>query len=75
MEGERNLLKLEIKTLQESVARQGAEIASLRKELAEANRQVMTIATQAIEGASGSKTLSTVQEIAMEQAKLVKAQK
>jgi len=73
VEGERNLHNLEIKNLKETVKKQEQEIASLTAQLSEANKQVMAIATHAIEGASGARTLTTVQEIAMEQAKVPKS--
>ncbi len=72
VEGERNLQNLEIKNLKEMVKKQEQEITSLTTQLADAGKQVMTIAAHAIEGASGARTLSTVQEIAMEQAKVTK---
>ena len=50
-------------------ARQNAHIADMQKQLDEAKRQVQEIALRAIEGASGAKTLSHINEIAMEQAK------
>jgi colicin import membrane protein len=42
---------------------------ALEKQLVEAKQQVQDIAVKAIEGASGSKALSHVNQIAMEQAK------
>jgi hypothetical protein len=39
------------------------------KQLAEAKQQVRDIAVKAIEGASGAKALSHINQIAMEQAK------
>ena len=41
----------------------------MQKQLDEAKRQVQEIALRAIEGASGAKTLTHINEIAMEQAK------
>jgi ATP-dependent protease Clp ATPase subunit len=41
----------------------------LEKQLEEAKRQVQEIAVKAIEGASGARALSHINEIAMEQAK------
>lgn len=75
VEGERKVLELKIGSLQSLVDRQAAEVQTLTKQLAEANGQVQAIAVKAIEGASGARTLSTVQEIALEQAKQAKLQK
>jgi len=68
-ETEKRLAELQVKTLQESVAQQTAQIATLEKQLAEAKQQVQDIAVKAIEGASGARTLSHINQIAMEQAK------
>ena len=68
-EGDRRMAALQIKTLEELAARQTAQIAEMQKQLDEAKRQVQEIALRAIEGASGAKTLSHVNDIAMEQAK------
>jgi hypothetical protein len=42
---------------------------SIEKRLEEAKRQVQEIAVKAIEGASGTKALAHIEQIAMEQAK------
>ncbi len=68
-EGEKRLSELRVKTLEEALARNAAHIAALEKQLAEAKQQVQDIAVKAIEGASGARTLSHVNQIAMEQAK------
>jgi hypothetical protein len=68
-EGEKRLSDLRIKALEESLARQSAQMAALEKQLEEAKRQVQEIAVKAIEGASGARALSHINEIAMEQAK------
>jgi len=68
-ETEQRLGELRVKTLEELVARQQVQIAALEKQLADAKQQVQDIAVKAIEGASGAKTLSHVNQIAMEQAK------
>jgi len=73
-EGEINLLKYENKKLQEDVRKLTSQIEAINKQLSGANQQVLTIASKAIEGASGAKTLKTVQDIAMEQAKRTKEQ-
>ncbi len=58
-----------MKTLEDTVARQQEHIAALERQLAEAKQQVQDIAVKAIEGASGAKALSHINQIAMEQAK------
>lgn len=68
-EAEKRLAELRIKTLEETLTRQAAQSAVLEKQLEEAKRQVQDIAVKAIEGASGAKALSHINEIAMEQAK------
>ena len=68
-EADRRLSELQIKTLEESVTRQTAQMAALQKQLDEAKQQVQDIAVKAIEGASGARALSHVNQIAMEQAK------
>lgn len=68
-EAERRVAALQIKTLEELVARQNAQIAELQKQVEEAKRQVQEIAVRAIEGASGARALAHINEIAMEQAK------
>jgi len=68
-EAEKRLAELRVKTLDDTVARQAAHIAGLEKQLADAKQQVQDIAVKAIEGASGAKALSHINQIAMEQAK------
>lgn len=68
-ESDRRIAEMQIKSLEDLVARQNTQIADLQKQMDEAKRQVQEIAVRAIEGASGSKTLAHVNEIAMEQAK------
>ena len=68
-ETEKRLAELHVRTLEETLARQAAQIVTLEKQLVEAKQQVQDIAVKAIEGASGSKALSHVNQIAMEQAK------
>ncbi len=68
-EAEQRLGELRVKTLEELVARQQAQILALEKQLADAKQQVQDIAVKAIEGASGAKALSHINQIAMEQAK------
>ncbi|MBK5292343.1 MAG: hypothetical protein JJE04_11790 [Acidobacteriia bacterium] len=68
-ESDRRVAELRIKALEDSVARQNAQIADMQKQLDEAKRQVQEIAVKAIEGASGAKTFAHINEIAMEQAR------
>ena len=68
-EAEKRFGELRVKTLEETVAHQQAQIAALEKQLADAKQQVQDIAVKAIEGASGAKALSHINQIAMEQAK------
>jgi colicin import membrane protein len=66
---EKRFGELRVKTLEETAAHQQAQIAALEKQLGEAKQQVQDIAVKAIEGASGSRALSHINQIAMEQAK------
>jgi len=68
-EAEKRLAELRIKALEETLTRQSAQMGALEKQLEEAKRQVQEIAVKAIEGASGARALSHINEIAMEQAK------
>jgi hypothetical protein len=68
-EAETRLAELRAKSLEETLARNSAHIAALEKQLAEAKQQVQDIAVRAIEGASGARALSHINQIAMEQAK------
>jgi hypothetical protein len=68
-ETEKRVAELQVKGLDDQVARQAAQIGTLEKQLAEAKQQVQDIAVKAIEGASGARALSHINQIAMEQAK------
>lgn len=68
-ESDRRMAELQIKHLEGLLGRQNTQISDMQKQLDESKRQVQEIAVRAIEGASGSKTLTHVNEIAMEQAK------
>ncbi len=68
-ETEKRLAEMRVKSLEDVVARQASQIAALEKQLDESKRQVQDIAVKAIEGASGARALSHINEIAMEQAK------
>jgi len=69
VEGDRRVAQMKAGGLEEVVAKQGAHIEALTKKLDEANAKVEEIAVKAIEGASNARALSTINEIAMEQAK------
>ena len=69
VEGDRRVAQLKIAALEEAVAKQVTQIEALTKKLDEANAKVEEIAVKAIEGASNARALSTINEIAMEQAK------
>ena len=68
-EMEKKMAELKIKALEETIAQQQAQITLLQSRLEDATRQVQDIAVKAIEGASGSKALGHINQIAMEQAK------
>ncbi len=68
-EAERRMAALQVTGLQETLKRQTEQMAVLEKSVDEAKRQVQDIALKAIEGASGSRALAHVNQIAMEQAK------
>jgi colicin import membrane protein len=68
-EVEKRLAELRAKTLEDTLTHNAAHIATLEKQLAEAKQQVQDIAVKAIEGASGARALSHINQIAMEQAK------
>ncbi len=66
---EKQIGELKIKQLQELLSGHQTQMTSLQSQLEEAKKQVQDIAIRAIEGASGSKALGHINQIAMEQAK------
>jgi hypothetical protein len=68
-DADKRLAEMQVKALEEQLARQTTQIAALERQLEEAKRQVQDIAVKAIEGASGAKALAHVNQIAIEQAK------
>ena len=52
-EAEKRLSALQVKALEETAARQQAQVAALERQLADAKQQVQDVAVKAIEGASG----------------------
>jgi len=68
-EAEARVAGLSIKALEQALAASAGQIVALEKQLAEAKQQVQDIAVRAIDGASGARALSHINQIAMEQAK------
>jgi colicin import membrane protein len=68
-DADRRVAELRIRTLEELAARQTDQLAALQKQCDEAKQQVQDIAVKAIEGASGARALSHVNQIAIEQAR------
>jgi len=68
-EAEKGLAALKVSSLEDTATRQFTQIESLQERLELAKQQVQDIAIKAIEGASGARALSHVNQIAMEQAK------
>lgn len=68
-ETESRISEMKIKSLDETGARLHEQVVQLQKQLEEAKKEVKEIAEKAIEGASGARALSHINQIAMEQAK------
>jgi chromosome segregation ATPase len=66
---EKRMADLRVQTLEGTVAQMTAQITALQKQLDDAKKQVQDIAVKAIEGASGARALTHINEIAIEQAK------
>jgi len=66
---EKQIADLKIKNMQETNDSLQNQLLSLQNQLNEAKKQVQDIAIRAIEGASGAKALSHINQIAIEQAK------
>jgi colicin import membrane protein len=66
---EKRFAELQVKSLEQSLKQASAQTAALEKQLSDAKQQVQDIAVKAIEGASGSRALGHINQIAMEQAK------
>ncbi len=69
VEGDTRLAELKIAALEETIAKQNAQIQVLTKQLNEASAQAQNIALRVIEGHSDAKALKKVNEIALQQAK------
>lgn len=68
-ESEQRIAEMKVKSLEETLAHQQEQIIRLQKQVDEAKKEVKEIAEKAIEGASGARALSHINQIAMEQAK------
>lgn len=68
-EADKKIAELKVGSLEENLSRQSEQMQIMEKQLQEAKKQVQEIAVKAIEGASGARALSHVNQIAMEQAK------
>jgi colicin import membrane protein len=66
---EKRFAELQVKSLEQSLKQANVQAAALEKQLSDAKQQVQDIAVKAIEGASGSRALGHINQIAMEQAK------
>jgi colicin import membrane protein len=66
---EKRFAELQVNSLEQSLKQAGIQTAALEKQLSDAKQQVQDIAVKAIEGASGSRALGHINQIAMEQAK------
>lgn len=68
-DSDKRLAEMKIKTLEETLQRQSAQVEILQTQVEQAKKQVEEIAVKAIEGASGARALAHVNQIAIEQAK------
>ena len=66
-EGERNVLSTRVAALERTLQEQTAQIAKLNQQLEKAYSQVQDIAVKAVEGSSGAKALSGLQQLMVEQ--------
>lgn len=63
------VLELKIASLQDTIAKQDAQIEELTRGLETARKQTTELAVKAIDGASNASSFSAIREIALEQAK------
>ena len=68
-EGRRRVYELRITTMEETIAKQNAQIQSLSSQLTATLKQAQDLAVKAIEGASNATSFDAIREIALEQAK------
>ena len=66
-EGERNVLKTRIESLEKTVKEQSVQIASLSGQLEKAYQKVQDIAIKSVEGSSNITTFANLQQLASEQ--------
>jgi len=66
-EGERNVLKSRIESLEKTVKEQAELLANLNRQLEKSYNQVQDIATKAIEGSAAVKSISGLEQILAEQ--------
>ena len=75
IEGEKRVYELKIKNLEDIMMKQALQIETSTKQLNISSDQVLNIASKAIEGASGIKTLASVDKMTLEQTKDVNTKK
>ncbi|MCX4242285.1 coiled-coil domain-containing protein [Paraliomyxa miuraensis] len=68
-EGARRVLELKVDSLEQTIAKQEAQIAELSRQLEGARKQTTELAMKAIDGASNASSFEAIKEIALEQAK------
>ena len=66
-EGERNVFKARIDSLEKTAAEQGERISVLTKQLEAAYQKVQDIAVKTVEGASNFKSVASLQQLLGEQ--------
>ena len=69
VESDQKVAVLQVKALEDQVAKQAVQLADLQQQLQLAKQQVQEIAVKALDSAAGAKTLEEVRQIAREQAK------
>lgn len=68
-EGARRVFELKIESLEQTIAKQEAQIGELSRQLESARKQTTELAIKAIDGASNASSFEAIKEIALEQAK------
>lgn len=68
-EGERNVLKARIESLEKTVKGQGDQITKLSEQLEKAYQKVQDIAEKAVEGSSNLKSFNSLQQLMKEQSR------
>jgi hypothetical protein len=74
-EGERNVFKARIDSLEKTTAEQGERISALTKQLEAAYQKVQDIAMKTVEGASNFKSIASLQQLLGEQMRKQPAEK